>query len=242
MNKRHEEWTERFSDYLAGELAPALRADLETHVEECAACRADLEGLRDVIARAGGLGEKQPDRDLWPGIEAAIGTPVRVTPAEPEGRVIALPTAASSRTVRAAGFSLAGPRLAAAAVVLVALTAVTTWFAGQSAGVHAEAGAEIVTGPTDGVVMVATVAPPQALSVELGELEAALAAARTTLDPNTVRVLERNLAVIETAIADSRDALLLDPGNEFLAGHLERVYERKLAYLRDAARVIEWAG
>ena len=55
------------------------------------------------------------------------------------------------------------------------------------------------------------------------------------------RVLERNLAVIEQAIEDSRLALEQDPGNEFLAAHLERVYERKVEYLREAARVAEWS-
>ena len=55
-------------------------------------------------------------------------------------------------------------------------------------------------------------------------------------------MLERNLSVIEQAITDSQRALALDPENDFLSEHLERVYERKLTYLRDAARVIEWAG
>ncbi|KPJ79232.1 MAG: hypothetical protein AMS19_11625, partial [Gemmatimonas sp. SG8_23] len=65
--------------------------------------------------------------------------------------------------------------------------------------------------------------------------------AREVLDPNTVRILERNLSVIEQAIEDSRQALAQDPENEFLAAHLERVYERKLSYLREAARVAEWS-
>ena len=56
-----------------------------------------------------------------------------------------------------------------------------------------------------------------------------------------MRVLDRNLGVIQQAIEDSRRALAQDPGNEFLASHLERVYQRKLEYLRDAAQVAEWA-
>ncbi len=55
-------------------------------------------------------------------------------------------------------------------------------------------------------------------------------------------MLERNLAVIEQAIVDSHRALALDPQNEFLTKHLERVYERKIEYLRDAARVADWAS
>lgn len=77
---------------------------------------------------------------------------------------------------------------------------------------------------------------------ELAALEQTLDEARAVLDPNTVRVLERNLGVIEQAIEDSMLALQQDPGNDFLAAHLDRVYERKLTYLRDAARVAEWSS
>jgi hypothetical protein len=73
-------------------------------------------------------------------------------------------------------------------------------------------------------------------------LEDQLAAVRDALDPNTLRVLERNMAVIERAIEDSRQALALEPGNEFLSRHLEQVYERKLDYLREAAAIADWAG
>jgi hypothetical protein len=78
--------------------------------------------------------------------------------------------------------------------------------------------------------------PPAELAQELAALERLMDSARGALDPNTIRVIERCLAVIEQAIADSREALALDPGNAFLAGHLERMYRRKLVYLRDAVR------
>jgi hypothetical protein len=85
-------------------------------------------------------------------------------------------------------------------------------------------------------------APPADLASELATLEDVLEAARGTLDPNTVLVLERNLGVIEQAIVDSREALALDPGNAFLSEHLERMYRRKLVYLQDAVRVAQWSG
>jgi len=92
--------------------------------------------------------------------------------------------------------------------------------------------------------MAATVdaAPVADLADEVAVLERTLAEARAVLDPNTIRILERNLAVIESAIDDSRRALAIDPENAFLANHLERVYERKLEYLREAVRVTEWTG
>jgi hypothetical protein len=83
---------------------------------------------------------------------------------------------------------------------------------------------------------------PQDLAAQLGALEGVVAAARATLDPATVEVLERNLRTIESAIDDSAEALAADPGNEFLMEHLQRMYRRKLTYFQDAVRVAEWAG
>jgi hypothetical protein len=77
------------------------------------------------------------------------------------------------------------------------------------------------------------------MAEELAALEEILRSAEGVLDPNTVRVIERSLGVIEQAIADSREALAQDPGNAFLAEHLERMYRRKLLYLQDAVSLAE---
>jgi anti-sigma factor RsiW len=243
MNASHQEWTDRFSDYLAGELDEETTARVEGHLAECGGCRAVLAELRDVVARAGGLEEIHPPRDLWRGIAAAIGSPVRAQGGD--AQVIALSTFERAPSARSGGdrgrIALTRVQLAAAAVILVALSASATWWAGP--GVASRAPGVASPPPAGAVAMATDVAePPEALSSELSDLESVLEAARAELDPNTVRVIERNLAVIEQAIVDSRRALALDPGNEFLEHHLTRTYERKLEYLRDAARVIDWAG
>ena len=66
------------------------------------------------------------------------------------------------------------------------------------------------------------------------DLERTLADGRGRLDPETVRVLEQNLATIDKAIAQSRQALEADPGNIFLNTHLMSARQRKLALLRRA--------
>jgi hypothetical protein len=48
-------------------------------------------------------------------------------------------------------------------------------------------------------------------------------------------VLERNLRVIDTAIAESRAAFLRDPASQFLAAQLARSYSTKLTLLRSTA-------
>jgi hypothetical protein len=244
MSTPHEQWTDRFSDYLAEELDAASAARLEDHVAQCGPCRTVLAELREVVSRAQGLRDLEPPQDLWPGIAAAIASPLR--PREEGVRVIALPTSGDHARVEAPGtgrIALTRVQLAAAAIVLVALSASATWWAGP--GVGARDPAAPSTTPAGAVTMASSEdipEPPAALSSELSDLVSVLDSARERLDPNTVRVIERNLAVIEQAIVDSRRALALDPGNEFLEHHLTRTYERKLEYLRDAARVIDWAG
>jgi hypothetical protein len=245
MNDSHTQWTDRFSDYLAEDLDDATRDGLEEHLSGCGACRRALEDLRDVVARARGLEDLEPPRDLWPGIAAAIGGPVRAQGEGRSGTVIALPTAsAGTGRDRRTRIAMTPRQLAAAAVVLIAISVAATSWAGPGLGARAAAPGTASEESVDGAVTVAADVPepPEALSSELSELEDVLRAAHARLDPNTVRIIERNLNVIERAIADSRQALAVDPENEFLEHHLNRVYERKLEYLRDAARVIAWAG
>ena len=58
---------------------------------------------------------------------------------------------------------------------------------------------------------------------------------RARLDPKTVTVIEHNLAVIDTAIAQSKQALQHDPANGFLADQLDRDLNTKLELLRTVA-------
>jgi hypothetical protein len=253
MKNDHTEWTDRLSEYLDGGLSEEDHGAIENHLAECGVCRRVLEDLRSVVTRAGKLGEIQPSRDLWAGIAATIQAPAPVE--TNDAKVIALPLSSGiaipdSQRVPSRGgipsrFSFSTPQLAAAAIVLIATSSLATWVAGPGLGVPVPEQAAAVS-PDDFLIAasnpIANDTPPPALAEELADLEAALNEARSLLDPTTIRVLQRNLAVIEEAISDSRRALEQDPGNEFLSEHLERVYERKLTYLRDAARVTEWSS
>ena len=64
------------------------------------------------------------------------------------------------------------------------------------------------------------------------ELRLALVAQRSRLSPETIRTVDRSLAVIDSAIAEGRAALLSDPGNRTLVDLLSASYQRKLDLLR----------
>lgn len=102
----NDQWTDRLSEYVDGELASGERAALEAHLATCADCRATLEDLRNVVARAKALEDRPPRADLWPGIDA------RLTPG------------------RRVSFSL--PQLLAASIALVLLSGGGVWLALRS--------------------------------------------------------------------------------------------------------------
>jgi hypothetical protein len=251
MSRYHLEWTDRFSEYLDDELEASDRAEVEAHLAQCGACRDVLAELRDVLVRANELAEVQPPRELWDGIASVIGAPARALAPSGDPNVLVLPSswgASDSAPAQSDGFGVRRGRLAAAAAALVAISVSATWWVANArtgAGVALETAGVAVGagGGAEGVVLpTAGGTPPADLASELATLEEVLEVARDALDPNTVRVLERNLGVIEQAIADSRQALELDPGNSFLTEHLERMYRRKLTYLQDVVRVVQWEG
>lgn len=62
---------------------------------------------------------------------------------------------------------------------------------------------------------------------------------RDRLDPNTVRILEKNLGVVERAVAEARSALEVEPGNAFLKEYLRAALERREQYLADTRSLLE---
>lgn len=251
----HGAWADRLSAFLDGELDAGEHAEVDAHLSECGDCRQLLEELREVKRRAAGLGAVEPSRDLWGGIAATVQAPAAEVRSD-DTRVIAFPGAGAGAGAGAQGahppsaptwrrLSLSFSQLAAASLVLVAISSTVTWSALRARDGGGEPVAETSAGAEGGagggvIAPVSTeVEPPADLARELASLEDTLAAARDVLDPNTVRVLERNLGIIEQAIQDSQRALAQDPENDFLVEHLQRVYERKLEYLREAARIAE---
>jgi Putative zinc-finger len=70
---------------------------------------------------------------------------------------------------------------------------------------------------------------------EIARLRVLIDQRRSQLDPTTVSVIERNLAVIDTAIAESRRAIVNDPSSRFLIEFLNQSLRDKVELMRTAA-------
>jgi hypothetical protein len=58
---------------------------------------------------------------------------------------------------------------------------------------------------------------------------------KTQLDPSTVAIIEKNLEIIDAAIAQSRAALARDPASMMLSEQLTHALDKKVELLRTAA-------
>jgi hypothetical protein len=228
-------WTDRLSEYLDGELSAREARQLEEHLATCDDCRSVAAGLRAVIEAAALLpADVEPARDLWPGIAAA-------TTAREEAPAAVLEF---NRFVRAPAmrrrFTFSVPQLAAAAVLLVAVSAGTALWLGGGAGGATATGVIVQSagGPVNGEVRLVSSGGTDAdVDAEIARLEETLALRRDALDPATVEVLERSLESIDSAMEAARAALADDPGNPLLARQLDNTTQMKLDMLRRVHRV-----
>jgi hypothetical protein len=72
----------------------------------------------------------------------------------------------------------------------------------------------------------------------VADLERVLEAGRGRLDTTTVRVIERNLATIDRALAQAQRAVAADSANLYLNSHLAETMRQKLELLRQAAALV----
>ena len=212
----NDQWTDRLSEYVDGELANGERTALEAHLTTCAACRGAAQELRQVVARAKALKDRAPQADLWSGIHARL-TPRAATEGSPLGRP------GVSRSWRVS-FSM--PQLIAASIALILLSAGGSWLALKSK-------------PTESTTIVSRPDPRQRLAMSTGRTDAAIADLqevfernKSKLDTSTVRVVQQAFSTIDRAIAEARTALQADPSNAYLNLHLADTMRRKLELLR----------
>jgi anti-sigma factor RsiW len=221
-----DQWTDRLSEYLDGDLAESERVALEAHLDTCRECGETLAELRRIVMRARSLEDRQPARDLWSGIAERIGLPAPVS-AVPRRRHIT--------------FSV--PQLLAAGIALAVFSGGGAWL------LHPEPAQVATIQPApqgSGTLPVTTVragAPTsRGYDAAVEDLERILAEGRGRLDTTTVRVLEQNLAIIDQALAQARRAVAADSANIYLNSHLAETMRRKIDLLRQAAALVSAAS
>ena len=212
----------RLDDYVDGALPARQARDLEGHLESCPECRRQERSLRALLEQAAALPKQlQPSRDLWPDIATRIPERQRVVP------------------IRRWRPALWNPALAAAAVLLIALSSAVTAFLMRGS----QGPVEVTESP--GVVLQPAVMGTGSLAIGEAEQEyeraaqallASLEARRDSLAPETVRVVERNLKAIDAALREVHQALEQDPGNPGLVRMLASTHRKRIKILQTVVR------
>jgi anti-sigma factor RsiW len=260
----HEQAIERLDDYASGELPDIERRLMERHLEECGDCRAEAEAIRALLAEVAALPAGiAPPVDLWQGIAGRLEPRESAAAVHAEETKV-IPFAPRRKKWQPPRWAL---QAAAAVVQVVGSSVVTrTVMRQQATGPIATLPATGVTAPVretqaDGGTLPATAGTPGATpAAEQGaggqgtalaafrpaereyqqavdDLARVLETRRASLAPETVATLERNLAIIDAAIAESRAALENDPNSRELTRMLSSTYDAKVQLLRQAVQL-----
>ena len=197
-------------DHVDGLLSEALAREVEAHIGACASCALLEAETRSLLRRVGDLPRGfEPSRDLWPGIEEGILRRPAVTPS-------------------GVGSPSLGWLAAAAAALVILSSAVTFWVVGDPAP------PERAVGRPSAELAFLSASEPDYLRAR-ASLLAALDDRRPCLSPETLRVIEENLAAMDAALRSMKSAVETDPGNRGLAELSEAPYREEFRLLLRAA-------
>ena len=211
-------------DYVTGDLSEDARAPVADHIASCAACSAEVESVKRVLAQASQL-PKSIDAPpaAWSNIRAAI---------ERDQAAVVAGDVRDRQPLWRRPVALA----AAAAVVAAVLssTATSLYLNSRSSDSAQTASA----GDTSTSVTLASFTIEEnnylrtaaALQDVLDQQEASLA-------PETVAQLKSSLRTIDEAILEARNALARDPSNKLLVEMLSANYKQKVDLLRRSTEI-----
>lgn len=215
----HEVIRHLLDDYVTGDLAEDARAPVADHITGCEICRAEVEDLRRILAKAAELPKSiEPPSAAWQSIRASIERE-KLAVTERDGRRIRWWQRPSV--------------LAASIIVAVVLSSGGTALYMNSRG---SAPARPVA---PGAVGTATPATLAAFTIEennylrnVAVLQDMLDQQEASLAPETVAQLKASLRTIDEAILEARLALARDPANQTLIEMLSGTYKQKVDLLR----------
>ena len=257
-----DEFAKRLTELLERDVDEATRAALESHALACADCGSLLADVRKLRIDASNLPELAPARDLWEGIAQRIDAPViplRASDGERSKRASEwrrwLPLVAAAVlliAVTSTSTYYLTLRHADSTAMRTATTRPSTRDSVSSSGPSHEVATaaqnhdtesavaasrepkQLSDASTSRLVVNAKPSAEQVYAGEIARLRIVLARRRGQLDPVTISVIERNLKVIDDAIAQCKVALAKDPASRFLMESLNNALENKVELLRTA--------
>jgi len=226
--------------YADGSLGAAERTAIDRHVASCASCRQLLEDLREILRATRALELREPPARVWSHLERAImlerdhaerSTAEGARGFQPSGE------ASDPGPAEAGHYRWAAWLAAAAAVVLATVVGLRFMPSGREQ-VPTGAPASVAAGEAAALVETELRQAEAHYEKAIKGLEQIASAEQNALDPRTAATLQKNLAVIDQAITESRAAVRSEPASEPAQRSLLENFKSKIALLQDTVALI----
>ena len=209
-----------------GTIGAIRRAELEQHLDGCDACRALVSDLQRIRDAAGALPEMRPPDRVWLQIAGRLRQEGRITTAaEPE----------RTRHSYVAWLAIAAALVVAAGGAVMLLIPRTTTPSQSAAPAAQNSGAPVRSVET---VQNEVDAAQQQFEKAISELEKVAKANQQALDPGTSATIEKNLGIIDQAIAENRAAVKSEPASVAARETLFDALRQKVSLLQDTIALI----
>ena len=215
-----DQYRETIQELADGTLGPVRRAELQTHLDQCDACTALAADLRKIREAAAALDHPAPPAHVWMQVAGRL---------RQEGRVSVL----SSQRKHYALLAIA------AALVLSVGTSLWLLFSRGETAAPAQVQSSVQgqgnAGAGDAVQSITDdlKVAEQYYQSAISKLEQAAKNNDGSIDAQTAAVLEKNLTVIDEAIAQSRTVLKSEPQSQPARDSLFNALRRKVTLLQD---------
>lgn len=216
-----------------GSLDPASTRLVEEHLRVCDVCAADVERLRSFMSHVRTQGSQSSTdveariEALWPAIQARIEQQKVVTLSSVSAEASASsPAASPASSPSASRWRRWAPRLMGlAAAGIVGIIAITARVRHDGTMHRSPAGA-------DAPALIQASDSARIYQQEARDLLDQLELQRSMLRPSAVSAIDRDLRVVDSAIAELNAAIARDPNNPALRQLLAESYRHKVDVLR----------
>lgn len=214
-----ERYVTAIQDLTDGTLGAIRRAELGLHLDQCEGCRRladDLARIRQEFSR---LDRPAPPDRVWLQVAGRL---------RQEGRV----NASAAQPARSASAWRYAPLALAASLLLVVGASLVVLYPRSQPDVPQEQGNAAARDAVEGVEAEFRLAE-QHYQNAIAKLEEAARSDDDTIDAQTAAMLQKNLQVIDQAIAESRAALRTEPQSAPARDSLFDALRRKVVVLQD---------
>ena len=222
------QYNEAIQELAEGTLGPVRRAELQTHLDQCDACRALAADLEKIRVTAASLPPVTLPPQVWDRVARQL---------QQEGRIIAAPAPRVAHTTLLAIAATLVIAVGGALFMLRGLEPAPGGAAPATQSAEAPGGNAPTGDPVQDIADDLIIAERHYQSA-IQKLEEVAKSDDGPLDAQTAAILEKNLQVIDQAIAESRSALQTEPQSGPARDSLFEALRKKVYLLQDTVALM----